>query len=146
MVGSNEGWRDKTNPRPPKNGEGTWQHCIYAFGYTIKNGKRTIICKSSWCGGSHHIHYINEDYFASGNTFNGWCLIPKKETTMTNSILVKRQVGDSWEYGFFDPDTSPDALISNMRNRGIEPPLKEDKTLDWDRVENMVSGVITPNK
>ena len=146
VVGSNEGWRDKTNPRPPKQGEAVWQHCIHVFGYKLINNKKTLICKSSWCSGSHHIHYINEDYFASGNTFNGWCLIPKEETSMTNSILVKRQVGDTWEYGFFDPDTAPDALISDMRNRGVTPPLKEDGTLDWDRVENMISGLIVSNK
>lgn len=71
---------------------------------------------------------------------------------MTNSQLVKKNVGNKpdgspiWEYGFWDPDTAPDALISDMRNRGITPPLKPDGTLDWDKVENMVSAVLTPVK
>jgi hypothetical protein len=151
VVGSNQGWQDKTNPRPPKSGEGTWQHAIAAFDFCLKNGKKTIIAKSSWCSGSHHIHYINEDYFTSGNTFNAWCLIPKENIVATNSILIKRMVGNNngtpiYEYGFYDPATSADGLISIMRNRGITPPLKPDKTLDWERVEQMVGGIITPNK
>lgn len=154
---SSAGWKDKTNPRPPLPGENTDGHCIYAFGYLMRNGKKTLICKSSWCNSTHHVHYINEDYFTTGNTFNGWCLIPKEETSMTNSRLVKTQVGTKpdgspiWEYGFWDPDTAPDALISDMRNRGITPPLypvghPEAGKLDWDRVENMLSGVIIPHK
>lgn len=152
VVGSNPGWKDKTNPRPPKPGETLWQHCIEGFDFHLRNGKKTIISKSSWCGNGHHIHNINEDYFTSGNTFNAWCLIPKEQLMGTNSLLIKRQTGTKpdgspiWEYGFYDPETAPDALISGMRNRGITPPLKPDGTLNWEQVENMVSGVITPNK
>ncbi len=152
VVGTNEGWADKTNPRPPKAGETQWQHCIEAFGFTMRNGEKTIIAKSSWCGGNHHIHYIKESYFTSGNTFNAWCLIPKEDIMSTNSLIVKHQIGTNtdgspkWEYGIYDPDTSPDGLIGDMRNRGIQPPLKPDGTLDFDRVEQMVSGVIIPNK
>ena len=157
VTGSDAGWKDKTNPRPPKPGEPTWGHCIYAFGYHMHGGVKCIIAKSSWCSSSHKVHHIKEEYFASGNTFNGWCLIPKEDASMTNSRLVKTQVGTRpdgspiYEYGFWDPDTAPDALISDMRNRGITPPLYPDGhpqagKLDWDRVENMVSGVIIPNK
>lgn len=53
---------------------------------------------------------------------------------MTNSKLVKQ--GST--YGYFDPATAEDALISAMRNRGITPPLKADGKLDWDKVNSMV--------
>lgn len=153
VVGSNPGWKDKTNPRPPLAGESQWQHCIEGFDFFIRNGKKTIIAKSSWCSGAHHVHYINEDYFTAGKTFNAWCLIPKEEVSMTNSQLVKRAVGNKpngeaiYEYGFFDPATSEDGLITMMRNRGITPPLDAvTKKLDWTRVDNMLSGIITTNK
>jgi len=152
VVGSNEGWKDKTNPRPPKAGEELWQHCIEIFGYLMRNGKKTLVAKSSWCGGGHHIHYINEDYFTSGNTFNAWCVIPKENLMSTNSLIVKRQIGTlpngqpQWEYGIYDPDTSEDGLIGDLRNRGIQPPLKPDGKLDFERIDQMVSGVISPIK
>ena len=152
VVGSNAGWSDKTNPRPPKSGEELWQHCIKAFGYHMHDGQKCIIAKSSWCRGSHHEHHIKENYFTSGNTFNAWCVIPKEEIMATNSIIVKRQVGTKenveaiWEYGIYDPDTAEAGLIGDLRNRGVTPPLKTDGTLDWEKLEQMVSGIIIPNK
>lgn len=59
-----------------------------------------------------------------------------KPINMTNSLIVKK--GD--EYGIYDPATSPDGLITLMRNRGIQPPLKEDGSLDFAAVDKMVSG------
>jgi hypothetical protein len=154
---SSAGWKDKTNPRPPKSGEATEGHAIAAFDYHLHNDKKCIIAKSSWCSGSHHVHHINEDYWATGHTFNGWCVIPKEEQYMTNSILCKHQVGTApdgspiWEFGFYDPATSPDALISDMRRRGINPPLHpeghpEAGKLDWERIEPLLGGAVIPIK
>ena len=70
----------------------------------------------------------------------------------TNSLIVKRQVGTNpdgspvWEYGVYDPDTAEAGLIGDLRNRGVTPPLKPDGTMDWEKLEQMVSGVIIPNK
>lgn len=152
IVGSNIGFADKTNPRPPKAGEITWQHCLEGFDFHLHSGVKCIIAKSSWCSGSHHIHHIKEEFWTSGNTFNAWCIIPKEDTFMTNSLILKRQVGTNpdgspqWEYSVGDPATSADGLITLLRNRGIQPPLKPDGTLDFERVDQLVSGVITPNK
>jgi hypothetical protein len=152
ITGSNPAFADKTNPRPPKQGETLWQHCIEGFDYHLHSGVKCIIAKSSWCSGSHHVHHIKEEFFTSGNTFNAWCIIPKEETFMTNSLILKREIGNKpdgsplWEYSIGDPATSPDGLITLMRNRGIAPPLKPDGTLDFERVDQLVSGVITSNK
>jgi hypothetical protein len=102
-----------------------WGHALYAKGYHLHNGVKCVIAKSSWCKNGITEHHIKQDYFVSRNTFNPWTLIPK-ENTMTNSIIVKK----GGEYGIFDPATSPDGMITLMRNRGMQPPLKEDGTLD----------------
>lgn len=142
---SRGGWADMTNPKPPKPNAVDWAHALYGFGFhRHSDGQRCIIAKSSWCYGSgegrHHEHHIREDYFKAGMTFNAWVVIPKEEEFMTNSIIVK----NGGEYGIFDPATSEDGLITLMRNRGIKPPLKEDGTLNWDAVNGMVGGVLTP--
>lgn len=62
--------------------------------------------------------------------------------SMTNSLLVKRQVAGGWEYGYYDPETTGDGLISDMRNRGVVPPLLPNGSLDWPKVEQMVQGTI----
>jgi hypothetical protein len=136
VTGSNSGWRDMKYPKPPMWGEETWGHALYAMGFHIcKDGQKCIIAKSSWCNVVTE-HHIRENYFITGNTFNAWTLIPREEIFMTNSLLVKKE----GEYGFYDPATSGDGLITMMRNRGINPPLKEDGTLDWAKVEQMVKG------
>lgn len=61
--------------------------------------------------------------------------INQKEN-MTNALLLKHGT----EYGIYDPATSQDGLITLMRNRGIEPPLNPDGTLDFSRVDQMVQG------
>lgn len=84
VIGSNQGWTDKTNPRPPKPGETTWGHALYAYGNHIHgDGQKCIIAKSSWStqGAEHH---IKENYFLSGNTFNAWTLIPKEQIMFSN--------------------------------------------------------------
>jgi hypothetical protein len=80
VTGTNEGWRDILNPRPPQAGETTWGHALYAMGYHMHDGLKCIIAKSSWCNSGVKEHHIKENYFVSGNTFNGWTLIPRKES------------------------------------------------------------------
>lgn len=79
VTGSNSGWQDKTNPRPPWTNEETWGHALYAMGYHLHDGIKCIIAKSSWCSGSHREHHIKENYFTSGNTFDCWVLLGKEE-------------------------------------------------------------------
>ena len=77
VVGSNQGWKNLKEPEYPKVGEETWGHAIYAFGYhRHSDGQKCIIAKSSWKEVNEH--HIRENYFASGNTFNAWTLIPRK--------------------------------------------------------------------
>src|SRR5581483_2914032 len=78
VTGSNPGWQDLTNPRPPQSGEATWGHALYAYDFHIHDGLKCIIALPSWSGVSEH--HIKEDYFKSGNTFNPWTLIPKGQT------------------------------------------------------------------
>ena len=61
-----------------------------------------------------------------------------KPINMTNSLVVKK----GGEYGIYDPATSADGLITIMRNRGIQPPLKADGTLDFTEVDKLVAGSI----
>lgn len=56
--------------------------------------------------------------------------------TMTNSLLLMH----GSEYGIYDPATSPDGLITLMRNRGMVPPLKPDGTVDFSQLNLMVQG------
>jgi hypothetical protein len=79
VTGSNPGWQDMFNPRPPKPGETQWGHALYAMGYHTHDNQKCIIAKSSWCD-SVSEHHIKENYFNSGNTFNPWTLIPKEQT------------------------------------------------------------------
>lgn len=137
VTGNWDTWKDLTNPEPPSSNTVNWQHAIYAFGYHMHNGQKCIIAKSSWCFTGHHEHHIKENYFKAGMTFSAWAVVPK-EQFMTNSLLVKR----GGEFGFYDPATSPDGLITMMRHRGIQPPLKEDGTLDFEKVETMVQGQV----
>ena len=144
VYGTNKGWADKDHPTPPNSlsDSGLWSHAIYAYGYHLDGGQKCIIAKSSWCSGTHKRHHIKENYFIKGMTFNAWCVIPKEEQFMTNSILVKRGT----EYGFYDPATSADGLITMMRIRGIKPPLKEDGQLDWASVDNLLGGAVVDIK
>jgi hypothetical protein len=80
VIGSNEGWQDMQNPRPPQPGEQTWGHCLYAMGYhTHSDGQRCIIAASSWCNEVKQ-HHIRENYFTSGNTYIGFTVTKKGRT------------------------------------------------------------------
>jgi hypothetical protein len=90
VTGSNPGWQDLSNPRPPKIGEETWGHALYAYGYHLHDGQKCIITKSSWCN-SVLEHHIKENYFITGFTFNPWTLIPKEQTMNQAKIVVSKK-------------------------------------------------------
>jgi hypothetical protein len=86
VQGDNAGWKDLLNPKPPVNAD--WGHALYAFGFHLHNGVKCIICKSSWCGTGIKEHHIKQNYFDSGNTFDGWTLIPKERLPMVRRFKV----------------------------------------------------------
>ena len=86
VEGDNAGWQDLLNPVPPKNAE--WGHALYCFGFHMHNGKKCIIAKSSWCDTGILEHHLTQDYFESGNTFDGWTLIPKERLPMYQRYVV----------------------------------------------------------
>jgi hypothetical protein len=90
VVGSNPGWKDLANPRPPLSGEETWGHALYAYGYHLHDRQKCIIAKSSWCKTGILEHHIKENYFVSGNTFNAWTLIPKEQFMNQAKIVVSK--------------------------------------------------------
>lgn len=80
VTGSNPGWQDLVNPRPPVAGETTWGHALYAVDFHIhSDGQKCIICATSWPNAGIKEHHIRANYFESGNTFNPWTLIPKEQ-------------------------------------------------------------------
>jgi len=135
VVGTNEGWSDQSNPKPPTGAPPIdagsrpelWGHALYVFGYHSHDGQKCIIARSSWSQIDHH---IKENYFKTGYTFNPWTLIPREGETMTNSLVVK----NGTEWGIYDPATSEDGLITLMRNRGIVVPLTPEGKLDWTKL------------
>lgn len=89
VSGSDEGWQDLMNPRPPQSDETVWGHALYAMGYhTHQDGQKCIIAKSSWCNEVKE-HHIRANYFSGGNVFSPWTLIPK-EQNMTTKFLVNQ--------------------------------------------------------
>lgn len=74
-----------SDPRPPKQGEETWGHALYLYGYCMRNGKKCVIARSSW---SEEDHYINEDYFGIDKIFNPWTLIPRKDQNMDKKYII----------------------------------------------------------
>jgi len=84
LTGSNPGWADLKNPRPPRFGETTWGHALYAMGFHMHDGQKCIIAKSSWCKTGVTEHHIKEIYFTTGNTFSAWTLIPNNTMQLVN--------------------------------------------------------------
>jgi hypothetical protein len=80
VIGTNQGWQDYANPRPPQQGETQWGHALYALGHHMHDGLKCILAMPSWPG--VEVHHIKENYFASGNTFNAWTLIPAQGQNM----------------------------------------------------------------
>jgi hypothetical protein len=54
----------------------------------MHGGQKCIIAKSSWCGTGIKEHHIKQNYFDSGNPFDGWTLIPKEILPMYNRYKV----------------------------------------------------------
>lgn len=96
VTGTNAGWQDMTNPRPPDYGEpGTWGHALYGMGYHMHGGQKCIIAMSSWYNSAKE-HHIKQNYFSSGNVFNAWTLIPKEESMYTTlKVRVITPKGES---------------------------------------------------
>ncbi len=90
VYGSNQGWANKENPRPPMQGETVWGHALYGFGYHMHNGRKCIIAMSSWSK-LGKVHHISETYFyAMQGTFSPWVLIPKDQ--IINKPVYKKAV------------------------------------------------------
>lgn len=90
IQGDNAGWHDLANPKPPVNFE--WGHALYCFGFHMHDGVKCIIAKSSWgTNGNTTVHHVKQNYFDSGNTFDGWTLIPKEQLPMYNRYRVFHQ-------------------------------------------------------
>jgi hypothetical protein len=80
VYGTNPGWKDKENPRPPSIGEAVWGHALYGLGHHMHNGRKCILAMPSWIVGGTKLHHIKEDYFyAMQGTFSAWVLIPKDQ-------------------------------------------------------------------
>lgn len=138
IIGSDEGWKDRINPRPPKLGEFQWGHALYALGsHTHDDGQKCIIAKSSWgnvngtLDGMHH--HIKENYFLSKNTFNAWTLIPKGQF-MSNAEFVHKT--GTPEYGFYLPSLSEQAVVDKALNLGIDI-LRPDGTIDYTKAKEV---------
>src|SRR5581483_5653873 len=116
VIGTNEGWQDLTNPRPPQDAEQQWSHALYGMGFHSHAGVKCIIAKSSWCSVVRE-HHIKANYFVSRFTVNPWTLIPRKDimsqiaTQALGSerrIILKAATQEQWKalcavYGK-DPD------------------------------------------
>lgn len=110
VNGSNQGWQNMLEPRPPMQGETIWGHALYAMGYhTHGDGQKCIIAKSSWSPVTEH--HIREFYFTSLiGTFNAWTLIPKESNTMklvkdNGTVYIISGNNDKRKIGIADEDT-----------------------------------------
>lgn len=111
VNGTNKGWTNQNEPRPPQEGDGAvWGHALFGRGYHLHNGVRCIIAQSSWCGSGNREHHIKEDYFLQNQTFNPWVLIPRKEETMklindNGTIYIVGGINNKFKIGVADPET-----------------------------------------
>jgi|GEM_PF-6037205 len=87
--GWNGSWTD-----PSYQGQDDWQHALCGFDHVMRNGKKTIACKSSWCdhvdflGQPSKVHYINEDYFNAGGVFEILAVSIREITNMEQHFKV----------------------------------------------------------
>lgn len=92
--GWNPSWTD-----PNYAGNPTGAHALYAGQAVIRNGKKAIKCKSSWCGSrdfngqANYAHFINEDYFNHGGVFECIGVNVQEITNMEQKFTI--QVGTS---------------------------------------------------
>lgn len=92
LEGTNAGWQNMANPRPPQDGDPgqIWGHALYFFGYHTHDGQKCVVAKSSWGNaGNTTVHHIKNNYFVSGHMFNAWTLIPKGDIRMLIFFQVK---------------------------------------------------------
>lgn len=98
VQGTNEGWQNLTVPEPPKPNDvevagKVWGHALYAVDFhmhtnTDGSQEKCIIAVTSWPSAGITEHHIRARYFATGMTFNPWCLIPKS-LTQNNMQLIR---------------------------------------------------------
>jgi hypothetical protein len=86
VQGDDAGWSNLLNPKPAVSAE--WGHALYGMGFHMHDGQKCIIAKSSWCKTGVKEHHIKQNYFDSGNTFDGWTLIPKENLPMVRRFKV----------------------------------------------------------
>lgn len=65
-------------------------------------------------------------------------LTPLKGQRMSNAILLKR--GN--EYGWYEPDINPSALISSGLHHGVEIPKNPDGSVNFAEVDKLVKGEV----
>lgn len=89
IEGTNTGWRDLMNPRPPgSEHDSIWGHFLCAYDFHIHNGHRCIITGTSWGGAGVTEHHLSVNYFESGSVPNAWVLIPKERIPMYRRYFV----------------------------------------------------------
>lgn len=82
ITGSNNGTWLSGKPLPPKSGDTTWAHWIYAGKVSLRDGKKAIGVLNSWgvnCG-EQGWQWIDEDYFVSKNIWAVWTMVDKKQS------------------------------------------------------------------
>jgi hypothetical protein len=136
VTGSNPGWQDLMNPRPPISGETTWGHALYAMGHHMHDGQKCIIAKSSWCN-SVKEHHIKENYFKAGKTFNAWTLIPKEQQMNPNVTIYKNGA----EYILGQRATTEQGLAQLLVSAGCPDLIAPDGNPDFEKI-NKIAHVL----
>lgn len=96
VSGENNGTWGSTFPKPPQNRK--WGHWIYAGKAKMINDKKYIGILNSWGKdvGESGWQWIGEDYFDSGNVWNGW--------TILFNIKPKHIFNINMKYGDFNDE------------------------------------------
>lgn len=98
VQGTNSGWQDPVNPRPPASGDSPlWSHALYFYDHDMINGLKNVVAESSWFNTCDH-HNIKENYFASGNTFS-FIAMEVKEISIMEGVYTINYKG---KIGFLD--------------------------------------------
>lgn len=129
VTGSNPGWVDIANPRPPASGESTWGHALYLFGYHLHNGVKCVLAKSSWCNSGTTIHHIKENYLISGNTFSPWTLISKQQQLMNQAKIVKSKTSPTVYICYPVPDMDYLTKTTNLQGIVVPNPIPDSDSL-----------------
>lgn len=62
-------------------------------------------------------------------------------SSMTNVKRARYRFDGEEQWGWFLPDTTPDAHVSHGKNYGVETPIKADGSPDWSRIKPEVDVV-----